>query len=406
MNKEDNPFEPGAGTKPHELVGRELILDDAEGAIGRGLKGRPIRGQVFYGLRGDGKTVLLREVSEIARRRGGLVADLETPENKKLTEILVPAVRQLLIALSTSEQAKAAVRQAAAALRSFASAFKIKVAGVGIEVKEAKGVADSGDLEMDVADLLVAVAEVARAEGRVVLLALDEMQYLDEVELSALITAIHRINQRSLPLGFFGAGLPQLLGLAGSAKSYSERLFSFIEIGALSKDEASKVIGDPIVKAGASIQPSAVDYIFSKSQGYPYFLQEWGFRTWNTAAKAPITKADAIAAEERTIESLDKGFFRVRVDQLTQSEQLYLRAMAELGPGPHKSADVAKVLGKKATQTGPVRSQVIAKGMAYGGQYGMVHFSVPLFDEFMKRAMPQFGPRPPSSRAARSKKRG
>lgn len=397
MDKEDNPFEPGAGTRPQELVGRGLILEDAEAAIGRGLKGRPIRGQVFYGLRGVGKTVLLREVSEIAKKRGGLAADLETPEHKKLTEILVPAVRQLLLKLSASEQAKAALRQAAGALQSFASIFKIKVAGVGIEVKDAaKGVADSGDLEIDVADLLVAVGEAARAAGTVVVLALDEMQYLTEVELSALITAIHRVNQKSLPIGLFGAGLPQLLALAGGAKSYSERLFTFVEIGALSKDEATKVIRDPVVKASAAINAAAVDYILAKSQGYPYFLQEWGFRAWNAAGKSPITKADVTAAEPRTIESLDKSFFRVRFDQLTHSEQQYLRAMAELGAGPHKSGDVAKVLGKKATQAGPVRAQIIAKGMAYAGQHGMVHFSVPLFDEFMKRAMPDFKPKPPA----------
>ena len=397
--KEDNPFEPGAGTKPQELVGRELILADAEAAIGRGLRGRPIRGQVFYGLRGVGKTVLLREVGEIARGRDAVVVDLETPEHKKLTEILVPAVRQLLLKFSASEQAKEALRQAAAALQSFASIFKVKVAGIGIEVKgAAKGVADSGDLEIDVADLLATVGETAKAAGSGVVLALDEMQYLSEEELSALITAIHRVNQRSLPLGLFGAGLPQLLGLAGAAKSYSERLFTFVEIGALSTGEAGKAIRDPIVKTGASINQAAIDYIIAKSQGYPYFLQEWGFRAWNAARKSPITKADVVTAEPRTIESLDKGFFRVRFDQLTHSEQLYLRAMAELGPGPHKSGEVAKVLGKTAPQASPVRAQIIAKGMAYGGQYGMVHFSVPLFDEFMKRALPGFKPKAPAPR--------
>ncbi len=402
MDKEDNPFEPGAGTKPQELVGRELILEDAEAAIGRGLKGRPIRGQVFYGLRGVGKTVLLREVGEIARRRNVLVADLETPEHKKLTEILAPAVRQLILKLSASAQAKEALRQAASALQSFASIFKIKVAGVGIEVKQAKGVADSGDLEIDVSDLLVSVGEAARAAGSGVILALDEMQYLSEEELSALITAIHRVNQKSLPLGLFGAGLPQLLGLAGGAKSYSERLFTFIEIGPLSKAEATRAIRDPIAKAGAAITQSAVDDILAKSQGYPYFLQEWGFRAWNAAAQSPIASADVAAAEPRTIESLDKSFFRVRFDQLTQGEQLYLRAMAELGPGPHKSGDVAKMLGKKVNQTAQVRAQVVAKGMAYSGQYGMVHFSVPLFDEFMKRAMPGFKAKPAPAQRKRA----
>jgi AAA ATPase-like protein len=390
MRKEDNPFEPGAGTKPQELVGRELILEDAEAAIAKGLKGRPIRGQVFYGLRGVGKTVLLREVSDIATKRDGLVADLETPEDKKLTEILAPAVRQILIKLSATAKAKAMIAVAAGALQAFASVFKVKVGVVGVEIKDPKGVADSGDLEIDVADLLVAVAEAAKEQGRVIVLALDEMQYLNEEELSALITAIHKINQKSLPLGLFGAGLPQLLGTAGNAKSYSERLFSFVEIDALSPVDGAKAICDPIAAAGAAINPAAVDYILDKSQGYPYFLQEWGFRAWNAAQKSPITKADVAAAEPRTIESLDKSFFRVRFDRLTPTEQQYLRAMAELGPGPHKSGEVAKVLGKNINQVGTVRSTVIAKGMAYGGQYGMVHFSVPLFDEFMKRAMPGF----------------
>ena len=404
MRKEDNPFEPGAGTKPRELFGRELILEDAEASLIKGAKGRPVRGQIYYGLRGVGKTVLLREVCNIAAQRGALVADLETPEDKSLAHILVPAIRKLLIQLSASERAKDLARGAANALQSFASQFKIKVGDTGLEVKSPKGVADSGDIESDVTDLLIAAARAAKEQGRMILIAVDEMQYLKVDELSALITAIHKINQSSLPLALFGAGLPQLLGIAGNAKSYSERLFEFIEIGALGMDDARRAIREPIIASEAEIAEDAVDYILQKSEGYPYFLQEWGYRAWYAAERSPIVKADTVAAEPRTIQALDKSFFRVRFDRLTNSEQLYLRAMAELGPGPHKSGDVGRVLGKKNNQVGPVRSQVIAKGMAYGGQYGMVHFSVPLFDGFMKRAMPDFKRKDETRKKALTKK--
>lgn len=391
MRKGDNPFEPGAGTKPPELVGRDLALEDAEAAIERASKGKPLRGQVFYGLRGVGKTVLLRAVSELAKKHSGIVSDLEASEDKKLTEIIVPSMRQILIQLSTKEKAKAVLSSAAGTLQSFAAKFKIKIDDVGIEVKErSRGLADSGDLESDLADLFVQIGEAAKEQARVIIVALDEMQYLKEIELAALITAIHRVNQKSLPIGLFGAGLPQLLGLAGNAKSYSERLFEFVEIGALTESDAKTAIRSPILSSNASIEDEALVYIYQVTKGYPYFLQEWGYRVWNEAPRSPIRKIDAIAAEKHALASLDKSFFRVRFDRLTQGEQQYLRAMAELGPGPHKSGDVARALGKSANQVGPVRAQVIAKGMAYGGQYGMIHFSVPMFDEFMKRAVPDF----------------
>lgn len=390
MRPRDNPFAPGAGTKPPELVGRDVVQEDAESEILRGFKGRPVRGQVVYGLRGVGKTVLLNQIREIAQSHKVIVADLETPEDKRLIELLGPRLRQILIKLNAFEKAKERVKDAANALQAIASKFKFKVVGIGIEVKNPKGVADSGDLEIDLAELLVTVGEAAKAADQVVLLTLDEMQYLSEQDLSALVTAIHKVNQKSLPIGLFGAALPQILEKAGNAKSYSERLFQFIEIDQLEEGDAKKAIRDPVHGENAKINPSALSYIVEQSQGYPYFLQEWGFRTWNAAKKSPITKADVLTAERRVIESLDKSFFRVRYDRLTAGEQQYLRAMAELGPGPHRSGQVANLLGKKASQCGTVRSKVIAKGMAFGGQYGVVHFSVPLFDQFMRRAMPEF----------------
>ncbi len=400
MRKADNPFEPGAGTRPPELVGRNIVLEDAEATIAKGGAGKTIRGQVFYGLRGVGKTVLLRLVSEMASNKGGIAVDLEVPENKRIVEILAPAMRKVVLELSPIEKAKAVTKNAARAVQAIAAKFKVKIGEFDVEVKDPGGIADSGDLEADLSDLLVAVGEMAKDQKKFVVIALDEMQYLTQSDLAALVTAVHRVNQKALPIGLFGAGLPQILQLAGNAKSYSERLFQFVDIGALAEPEAAKAIRDPIKAAGADIEEKAIEWIFTRSQGYPYFLQEWGYRTWNTAKKSPITEADAKAAEPTVMESLDKSFFKVRFDRLTESEKEYLRAMAELGPGPHRSGDVARVLGKRSDQLGPVRAKVIAKGMAYGGQYGTIHFSVPLFDDFMRREMPDaFEPRPTKRKA-------
>ncbi len=405
MRPADNPFEPGAGTPPPELVGRDLVLEDASAAIEKGAKGRPIRGQVFYGLRGVGKTVLLRAVSDIATARGGLVADLETQEDKRIADIIVPAMRTILQQLSRVEQAKSAIQNAATALQSFAAKFKIKVEGVGFEIKEPGAAAEAVDLDADLSALLVAVAQAAKRAKKFVILALDEMQYLSTPDLTALITGIHAINQKSLPLGLFGAALPQVLAKAGNARTYSERLFQFVEIGALSKPDSDRAVRVPILASKADVTQAALDLIFLKCRGYPYFLQEWGSRAWLAARTSPISERDVATAEARTIESLDKSFFRVRYDRLTQSEKEYLRAMAHLGAGPHKSGDVAKVLGKKTTQTDTVRSKVIAKGMAFAGQYGEVHFSVPLFDEFMRRELPNFKSRAPKRRPSADSKR-
>jgi AAA ATPase domain len=298
MRKADNPFEPGAGTKPPELVGRDVIIDDALTAVAKGSKGRVIRSQIFYGLRGVGKTVLLRAITARAiAEENALVADLETPEDKPLAELIAPALRKILLSLSTYEQAKSTLRTAYGALQAFAAKFEVKLGDLEVGVRPPQGVADSGDFAADLSDLIEAVGAAAKSEGRPVILALDEMQYLKVPEFAALIAAMHRVNQKSLPIGLFGAGLPQILGLAGDAKSYAERLFQFVEIGPLSPPDADRALSEPIAHQGASIDQAAVDFIVQRSQGYPYFLQEWGFRTWNCAAQSPITRSDAWQAE-------------------------------------------------------------------------------------------------------------
>jgi hypothetical protein len=294
--------------------------------------------------------------------------------------------------LSAVETAKALATKGLRALQNFMSAFKMKVGDVEVSVQE-PGVADSGHLETDLSELLLLVAEAARAADTPVAILIDEVQYLSSEDLSALIGSIHKIGQRNLPLILFGAGLPQLAALAGEAKSYAERLFDYPEVGALDRNDAERAIREPIRSEGAEIEPAALAMIVDHTHGFPYFLQEWGSHTWDTAPVSPITHADVARATEDALRTLDQGFFRVRLDRLTPRERDYMRAMAELGPGPHRSGDIAGLLGVQVTTVGPLRGGLLRKGMIYSPQHGDTAFTVPMFDAFMKRSMPDWTPR-------------
>ncbi len=206
--------------------------------------------------------------------------------------------------------------------------------------------------------------------------------------MAALISALHRCSQSQLPVTIVGAGLPQLRGQMGEAKSYAERLFDFPQIGPLDGADARDAIVKPAENEGVEILSAAVDLIVTETQGYPYFLQEWGKHAWNIAPKSPITEADVADASNEAIATLDESFFRVRFDRLTPAEKRYLRAMADLGPGPHRSGDIADQLGRPVQSFGPARSNLILKGMIWSPTHGDTAFTVPLFDQFMKRIMP------------------
>jgi hypothetical protein len=283
------------------------------------------------------------------------------------------------------EGAKAAAVSALSALRSFVSAFKIEYGDIAFGVEAAQGVADSGNLEYDVSDIFLRIGEAAKAAGSAWTLLIDEVQYLKENELAAVIVAIHRSNQKGLPVLFFGAGLPQIAALSGDAKSYAERLFIYPPVDALPAAAAKEAIEQPIKDEGESIQPEALEAIFEKTKGYPYFLQEWAFHAWNTASKSPVTVSDIEAAAAMAINRLDDGFFKVRFDRLTPKEREYVVAMARLGKGPYRSSDVADALGEKMTSLGPRRATIIAKGMIYSPAHGDIAFTVPMFDEYLKR---------------------
>ena len=344
----------------------------------------------MVGLRGVGKTVLLDQMRKDAATSGVIPVRIEAPEYRSLPALLAPQLRQALLRLSRTESAKDTAKKGLRALAGFAKALKLKYNDieVGIDFDPEPGLADNGELEGDLASLLEQVGLAARSAKTAIVLFIDELQYVKEAQLAALISALHNCVQGSLPLTVVGAGLPQLRGMAGESKSYAERLFDFPMIGALSDPSAELAIVKPARLQGVEFEPDAVRAIISKTRGYPYFLQEWGKHAWDVAKTSPITVGDVQSASTTAIAALDESFFRVRFDRLTPAEKTYLRAMADLGPGPHRSGDIAERLDRSSQSLGPCRSSLIGKGMIWSPNHGDTAFTVPLFDEFMKRIMP------------------
>lgn len=390
MDPIKNPYAPGAGTPPPELAGRDELRETVRVAIERVRAGRPTKSILMVGLRGVGKTVLLDRLRDDAEATGIQTLRVEAPESRSLPAILAPQLRQALLRLSRNEQAKEFAQRALRGLAGFAKALKLKYQDieVGFDFEPEPGLADNGDLEHDLQALLEVTGTAAKKAGTALAMFVDELQYVAEEELAALVTALHRTAQRSLPVVLVGAGLPQLPGRMGRAKSYAERLFDFPQIGPLPRDAARLAITKPAMDQGVSVDEDALDQIIQETRGYPYFLQEWGKHAWDTADASPITLQDVELATASAIAALDESFFRVRFDRLTPLEKKYLRAMADLGPGPHRSGDIAEKLGRDVTSFGPTRSQLIVKGMIWSPSHGDTAFTVPLFDEFMKRIMP------------------
>ena len=385
-----NPFSPGAGSPPPELVGRDAILEQTKILLGRVKQKRPEKSLLLTGLRGVGKTVLLNEMERLALANGYRTILVEAHEDKSLPALLAPHLRKLLFELNRIAGVGDKAKRALAVLKSFVSAVKVTVAEIeiGLDIEPEKGAADSGDIEADLPNLLVAVAEAAEERQAPVAILLDEIQYLKQHELSALIMAMHRMQQRQLPLVLLGAGLPILPGLAGESKSYAERLFNFPDLGPLSQSDAAKAVRDPVKVASVDVEEAALAEIFRLTKGYPYFLQEWGYQAWNRAVASPITLQVVHDATDTVVERLDKNFFRVRFDRLTRGEKRFLRAMAEFGEGAHRTGDIAEKLGVKVHSLGPTRANLIRKGMIYSPSHGDMAFTVPLFDAFMRRVMP------------------
>lgn len=390
MDPYRNPFAPGAGAPPPALAGRSQLLTRADTLLGRQQRGLHAKSLMLVGLRGVGKTVLLNRIRENAEAAGYLAVMAEAPEGKSLAALLIPLLRSLLFKLDRMEGLSEQVKRGLRVFKSFARTVKLKVGEieVGLDVDPEVGSADSGDLEADLPDVLTALGEAARSRGTAVAIILDELQYVTELELSALIMAVHRLSQRQLPVVLVGAGLPQLVGLAGRSKSYAERLFDYPAVGALARADAIAALAEPAQAKGVSFRDDALEEIVRLTQGYPYFLQEWGYQVWSHAETSPITRSVVRQAAPAVLANLDESFFRVRFDRLTPAEKIYLRAMAALGPGPHRSGDIAEKLGVNVRAVAPRRNGLIKKGMIYGPTHGDTAFTVPLFDEFMTRIMP------------------
>jgi AAA ATPase domain len=390
MNPVENPFTPGAGSPPPELAGRDDLRSAARIALKRIQQGRFSKSLILVGLRGVGKTVLLERIRQDAESLGLQGLRIEARENQSLPAMLMPQLRVMLLRLSKVAQAKDLATRALRGLASFVNGLKVKYEDieVGLDFEPEPGLADNGNLELDLQDLFSVVGEAAARAKSAAVICIDELQYVPEDQLATLIAALHFASQRNLPITLIGAGLPNLRGQFGNAKSYAERLFEFPSIGALSPEAARQAISKPIEAEGIKITEMALEAIVTRTQGYAYFLQEWGKHTWDIATSSPIDLRDVEAASIETIATLDESFFRVRFDRLTPLEKKYLRAMAELGDGIHRSGDIAAQLQRAVTALAPTRNNLIAKGMIWSPSHGDTQFTVPLFDQFMKRIMP------------------
>ena len=305
--------------------------------------------------------------------------------------MLIPNLRAALLKLDRLAAAGDSAKKALKALGSFVGAMKLKYDDVEFvfDLGSLPGVADSVNLENDLVSLFVEIGVAAKEKKTALVLFIDEVQYIEEEQFGSLIMALHRCTQKQLPVTIVGAGLPQLVGQAGRAKSYAERLFEYPKIGPLTQQASKDALVLPAKKENVEFEDGALEEVLEKTKGYPYFLQEWGKHCWQCAKETPITLEDAKCATNLAINELDESFFRVRFDRLTPTEKKYLRAMAELGPGPHRSGDIAQLMQREVQSVAPVRATLINKGMIYSPDHGDNSFTVPLFDEYMKRRIPQ-----------------
>ena len=392
MDPIKNPFSPGAGSPPPELAGRAPVLEQARILLGRVMIGKSEKSLMLTGLRGVGKTVLLNEVRRMAQESGYRTVLVEAHEEKALGPLIAAPLKAVFFDLDRIAQTGDRVKRGLRVLRSFLGGLKVKLGEleIGLDIDPETGAADSGDIEIDLPNVFEALGEAAKEKMTAVAILIDEIQYLSQKELGAIIMAMHRMQQRQLPVVLLGAGLPVLPGLAGESKSYAERLFAFPDIGALSEADSNQAISEPAVQEGVTLTAAALTETYRLTKGYPYFIQEWGYQMWNLAVSSPIDLELVQSAADSVVRRLDQNFFRVRFDRLTPGEKNFLRAMAQLGSGAIRSGDIANCLGVKVNSIGPVRSKLIKKGMIYSPAYGDMAFTVPLFDEFMKRAIPHF----------------
>ena len=390
MDRVANPYTPNAGAMPHALVGRDSLLEDFRILVARVAIGADEKGFIITGLRGVGKTVLLSRFREIAEEKDAIVISDEIAKaGPAFAPRFASLCRRALLEISPRARWGDRAARAARVIKSFS--IKVEPTGAvsfGLDVEPQEGKGDSGILASDVADVIIALGEAAQESQAVVVFLLDEIQYLDSEELGALVIAKHQVNQRRLPIVLSGAGLPQLPALTGEAQTYAERMFTFPELDALDEPLATEALLAPARALGVEYEPEAANFIVSYTEGYPYFIQEYGKAVWNLAAGSPITLDDAKSAKAVVEEVLDQDFFAVRVGSLPDSERKLVRALAGLGPGEQRPQDVAGAMGKGSSSSiGSATARLIEKGLVYRSRRGQIAFTVPHFDRYVERAL-------------------
>lgn len=402
MDSIRNPYTPNAGASPEIIVGRDEHKRAFDMLLQRLQRGRTEQSMIMTGLRGVGKTVLLNEFGEMARAAHWEVLEIEASKHSDVhfRQTIASLLKGALLRLSPRARWSDIGQRAAQVVTSFAATVDQQGTwSLSWDVEAAEGLADHGNLAMDLTDVFVAVGEAARERQRGVALLIDEVQFLSAVQLEALIQGVHKTVQKKLPLTFVGAGLPQIAELAGDAKSYAERLFKFPKIDSLSESEAEQALLEPAQTEGVVFDRGALDLARSITKGYPYFIQELGYQVWEIAEGPTLTREDVEQAREVYETKLDSSFFRVRLDRATPLQTAYMRAMAELGPDAQKASDVARVMGRESTQLGPTRAELIDMGLLYTPEHGYAAFTVPDFDKFMLRAVPSLNVPPVQKRS-------
>lgn len=383
-----NPYTPNAGSRPPELAGRESQIEQFGVLIARLGRGGTEQSLVVRGLRGVGKTVLLNAFEDQAEAGGFLTYYHElTPESNLIDDLVRDAERSLR-RLNLGARFAGRVRAALAHLKTI-EILGPEGFGLGVEL----GGADEGTITADLTDLFLQLGAAAREQGTGVAIFLDELQFVEEVHYRALISALHRVNQKALPIAVAGAALPQIPRLSGEARSYAERLFEFPTIGNLDRAAADLALAEPARRLEVDFSAAAMEAAFEWTAGYPFYIQQLGKHAWNLAPGPGFTEEDVKRAIPVAQAALDKSIYEVRVQRATEGERRYMRAMAELGDGPYRSGQIAEKLGQAVSQGSPTRQQLITKGLIYATEdYGYVAFSVPRFAEFMRRHMPYESP--------------
>ena len=380
-----NPYRPGAGMSPAYLAGRDNTIHEAQNILQAINYGYSARSVVYYGLRGVGKTVLLNYIENLADEMDLPSEYMEIAERDRSFQYQMALhIYKLINRLSLLKNIESHIKKALSILKAFT--IKYGCDDISIEVNPANGISDTGNLANDMTELFLALGMIAQKQNKGVVLFIDEIQYIKDDEFEALMEAIHRTNQKNYPIVIFSAGLPKIAKIAGDVKSYAERLFDFIEIDSLNNEEAKLALIEPAKRFQINYTDEAINKIIEITQGYPYFLQEYGKWVWECKKEESIIDIKIVnKAYDKFEQSLDKAFFKVRHDRATAREIEFMTAMVACEKLPCSTKEIANIMGESIQAISPLRAQLIHKGFIYAAKRGEVDFTVPQFDKYLKR---------------------